>query len=121
MEADVERTCLIILTGEAAATDAPYGTVANMKPLCSIQPDETTFDAELLFFLNKAADFIHTPLLQHETTLPLTTVPAIIATIQSSMLRLIFDEEPVKKRTKSPQLPYYAIKNLTNTFHNSMI
>ena len=81
MEADVERTCLLILTGEAAATDAPYGTVANMKPLCSIQPDVTTFDAELLLFLTKAADFIHTPLLNHETTLPLTTVPAIIATI----------------------------------------
>jgi len=55
-----------------------YGTIANMKPLCSIAADDTDFDTELTFFLTKANNWIDDALKPYEATLPLTSPDNVI-------------------------------------------
>jgi hypothetical protein len=55
-----------------------YGTIANMKPLCSIAADDTDFDTELTFFLTKANNWINDALKPYEANLPLTSPDDVI-------------------------------------------
>lgn len=74
-------TCIMVDNGDLTPSGAPYGTLAVTRALSNITAGETQFDGELTIFLLKAADFIDAQLKNHESTLPLTTVPSIIDTI----------------------------------------
>ena len=58
-----------------------YGTLANVKVLCSIAADGETFDDELTFLLGKASDFIDDALRPYEANLPLNDPEAVIGDV----------------------------------------
>jgi hypothetical protein len=57
-----------------------YGTLSNLKTLCSIDLGETSFDAALTMCLSKANDFINNALSPYDTV-PIAYPGAVIVDI----------------------------------------
>jgi hypothetical protein len=84
----------------------PYGSLAVVKYLCNIKLTDTSKDAVVLVFMEKATSFVNSALKPYVSTLPLSSVPDVVASVAEFYAAGLFLQKDQQDEKPHPYMAF---------------